>query len=205
MVKDRGAAGGRQFGADFAAAAAAAGRSPTTLARPSRGRLGQIAAAWCAGIAALLGLATAALAANKVAGDQKFQADEWVTECEPAAGSGADCSITAPFWDEQDGHKGSFALVVMLQAGDVAVVGQPFPVRAVLRVDKNPAIECRQSRYCLFAGADGRAFIKELAAGSLILVDVFTGSAGFHFSLTPTGYRAGLAKIGAWGYRFSRD
>jgi invasion protein IalB len=135
---------------------------------------------------------------------QKYQSDEWITECEPAGG-GADCSITAPFWDQQGNNKGSFALVVMLQSSDVAIVGQPFPVRAQLRVDKNPAIECIETRYCVFPGDRGRALIRQLKAGSLILVDIFTGTAGFHFSLTAKGYQAGLAKIGAWGYRFPQN
>jgi len=159
-----------------------------------------------AGIAAamLAALAAAPQAATPSGSGQKFQSDEWITECEPASG-GADCSITAPFWDQQGNNRGSFALVVMLQSSDVAIVGRPFPVRAQLRVDKNPAIECIETRYCVFPSDRGRALIRQLKAGSLILVDIFTGTAGFHFSLTAKGYQAGLAKIGAWGYRFPQN
>jgi hypothetical protein len=75
---------------------------------------------------------------------QKSRADEWIAECDPSPSTGAaDCSITVPFWQTHGGPSGSFALVVMLQTGNIGIVGQPFPVRAVLRVDKNPTMECR--------------------------------------------------------------
>ncbi len=51
-----------------------------------------------------------------------------------------DCSITVPFWQAGYAGKGSFALVVMLDTGNIGIVGQPLPVRAVLRVDGNPAL-----------------------------------------------------------------
>ena len=70
-------------------------------------------------------------------GQQTFRSDEWITECEAAPGKGApDCSITVPFWQARAGRGGSFALVVMLQTGSIGIVGQPFPEKAVLRVDK---------------------------------------------------------------------
>jgi len=70
---------------------------------------------------------------------QQYRADEWITECDPGPStSAADCSITVPFWETRGDPSGSFALVVMLQTGNIGIVGQPFPVRAVLRVDKNP-------------------------------------------------------------------
>jgi hypothetical protein len=48
-------------------------------------------------------------------GEQTFQSDEWITECEVDPGSGApDCSITLPFWQARGAQDGSFALVVML-------------------------------------------------------------------------------------------
>jgi hypothetical protein len=133
---------------------------------------------------------------------QTFRSDEWITECETAPHSNAaDCSITAPFWQAQGTRDGSFALVVMLQTGNIGIVGQPFPVKAVLRVDKNPPIECRQTRYCIFPSAQALAVVKQLAVGSLILIDVFTANGAFRFSLTPKGYQAGIAKVRAWGYR----
>jgi hypothetical protein len=135
-------------------------------------------------------------------GKQTFQSDEWITECEAGAGSGTpDCSITVPFWQAQGDRDGSFALVVMLQTGNIGIVGQPFPVKAVLRVDKNPPIECRQTRYCIFPNAQALAVANQLQVGSLILIDVFTAKGTFSFSLTPKGYQAGMAKIRAWGYR----
>ena len=135
-------------------------------------------------------------------GEQTFRADEWITECEVDPGSGSsDCSITVPFWQARGGGDGSFALVVMLQTGNIGIVGQPFPVKAVLRVDKNPPIECKQARYCIFPSAQALAVVKQLEVGSLILIDVFTAKGAFSFSLTPKGYQAGIAKVRAWGYR----
>jgi hypothetical protein len=141
---------------------------------------------------------------------QKFRADEWVTECDGNPDRGiADCSITVPFWQPGDQGRpvgeGSFALVVMLQTGNVGIVGQPFPVKAILRVDKNPPIECRQARYCIFPTSQSLAIAKQFESGSLILIDVFTSKSQFSFSLTPKGYQAGIAQIRAWGYRLPTD
>jgi invasion protein IalB len=133
---------------------------------------------------------------------QKFRSDEWITECDAGRGIDApDCSITVPFWQTQGDQKGSFALVIMLQTGNLGIVGQPFPVGAVLRVDKNPPIECQQTRYCIFPSVQALAVLKQLKVGSLILIDVFTARGAFSFSLTPKGYQAGIAQIRAWGYR----
>ena len=135
-------------------------------------------------------------------GEQTFRSDEWITECEVDPGNGTpDCSITLPFWEARGGQEGSFALVVMLQTGNIGVVGQPFPVKAVLRVDKNLPIECKQTRYCIFPSAQALSVVKQLQVGSLILIDVFTAKGTFSFSSTPKGYQAGIAKIRAWGYR----
>jgi hypothetical protein len=136
------------------------------------------------------------------AAGQKSQADEWITECDSVTAAGTpDCSITVPFWQTLGEPKGSFALVVMLQTGNIGIVGQPVPVRALLRVDRNPPIECRQSRYCVFPSIQALAVLSQLKVGSLILIDVFTEKGAFNFSLTPKGYRAGMAQIRAWGYR----
>src|SRR5438046_1105120 len=127
--------------------------------------------------------------ASRALAGQKFRADEWVTECDSVPGSGApDCSITVPFWQTRGAPRGSFALVVMLQTGNIGIVGEPFPTRAVLRIDKNPPIECRQPRYCVFPSVEALAVLKQLKIGSLILIDVFTDKGVFNFSLTPKGY-----------------
>jgi hypothetical protein len=89
----------------------------------------------------------------------------------------------------------------MLQTGNIGIVGQPPPVRAVLRVDKNPPVECRQPRYCVFPIVHALSILRQLKVGSLILIDVDTEKGSFSFSLTPKGYQAGLAQIHAWGYR----
>ena len=140
--------------------------------------------------------------ASKAAAGQQFRADEWVTECDsgPAAGP-PDCSITVPFWQTRGAPKGSFALVVMLQTGNMGIVGEPFPTRAVLRIDKNPPIECREARYCVFPSMQALAALKQLKIGSLVLIDVYTEKGEFSFSLTPKGFQAGIAQIRAWGYR----
>lgn len=135
-------------------------------------------------------------------GPQSYRADEWITECDPAARvEAADCSITVPFWQTQQQSRGSFALVVMLQTGNIGIVGEPLPTRAVLRVDKNPEIECKQARYCVFPTSEAFAVLKQLKIGALILIDVYTAKGAFSFSLTPKGFQAGIAQIRAWGYR----
>ena len=150
----------------------------------------------------LLVIVASAVMHPVAAEEQRFQSDEWITECDNGPGS-ADCSITVPFWRGQRERDGAFALVVMLQTGNIGIVGQPFPLRAVLRVDKNPPVECRQTRYCVFPTAQALAVLKELKEASLILVDVFTAKGVFNFSLTPKGYQAGIAQVRAWGYRLS--
>ena len=133
---------------------------------------------------------------------QKFRADEWLTECEEGPNlRPPDCAITVPFWQTPGDATGSFALVIMLQTGNIGIVGQPFPMRAVLRVDKNPPIECKQPRYCIFPSVQAFAVLKQLKVGSLILVDVYTTNGTFNFSLTPKGFQAGILQIRAWGYR----
>ena len=149
-----------------------------------------------------LGLSAQFVGLAPAAGELTFRSDEWITEC----GIGtSDCSITVPFWQTQGDRGGSFALVVMLQTGNIGIVGQPLPIKAVLRVDKNPPIECRETPYCIFPSAQAIAAVRQLKVGSLILIDVFTAKGTFSFSLTAKGYRAGIAKIQAWGYRLPID
>jgi len=153
-----------------------------------------------------LALSVQVLVLPPAIGEQTFRSDEWITECEANPGGGTpDCSITLPFWQAGGDQNGSFALVVMLQTGNIGIVGQPIPVRAVLRVDKNPPIECRQARYCVFPSAQALTVVKQLKVGSLVLIDVFTVKGTFSFSSTPKGYQAGIAKIRAWGYRLLTD
>jgi hypothetical protein len=137
---------------------------------------------------------------------EKYRSDDWVTVCEPAPGShSSGCSLTVPVEGVQHGIRGAFALVVVLDSGMIGIVGEPYPVRAVLRIDNDPPIECREWRYCLFPPDQSLDAIKELAAASLILIDVQTARATFRFSLTPRGYQAGIAQIRAWGYRVPWD
>jgi len=136
---------------------------------------------------------------------QRFQADEWITECGGKPGASADCSIMVPFWQTADGGKGSFALVVMLQTGSIGIVGTPSPTKAVLRIDKSLAATCRGERYCIFPAAQAGAVVKQLGNASLILIDVFTAKSQFSFSLSPKGYQAGMAQIRAWGYQLSAN
>jgi len=149
-----------------------------------------------------LSLSTQFLVLAPAAGEQTFRSDEWITECSNGT---SDCSITVPFWQTQGDRGGSFALVVMLQTGNIGIVGKPLPIKAVLRIDKNPPIECRETPYCIFPSAQAIAAVRQLKVGSLILIDVFTAKGTFSFSLTAKGYRAGIAKIQAWGYRLPID
>ena len=149
-----------------------------------------------------LSLSAQFLVLAPAADEQTFRSDEWITECSIGT---SDCSITVPFWQTQGDRAGSFALVVMLQTGNIGIVGQPLPIKAVLRVDKNPPIECKETPYCIFPSAQAIAAVRQLKVGSLILIDVFTAKATFSFSLTAKGYRAGISKIRAWGYRLPID
>jgi hypothetical protein len=145
-------------------------------------------------------------AAGATSATLRFRADEWVTECGGGLGSPAtDCSITVPFWQTGDDGKGSFALVVMLETGNIGIVGQPVPVKAVLRIDRNPPIECRATQYCIFPTAHSLSAVRELGVGALVLIDVFTTRSHFAFSLTPKGYQAGVAQIRAWGFQIPGD
>jgi hypothetical protein len=137
---------------------------------------------------------------------QRFQADEWITECGGRPGGiSPDCSITVPFWQAGDHGKGSFALVVMLDTGNIGIVGTPPPVKAVLRIDRNRAATCSGARYCIFPTAQSLAAVRQLDTASLILIDVYTAKSRFSFSLSPKGYQAGLAQVRAWGYQLSAN
>ncbi len=136
---------------------------------------------------------------------QRFQADEWITECGGKPGAIAGCSIMVPFWQTADGAKGSFALVIMLETASIGVVGTPSPTKAVLRIDKSAAATCRGERYCIFPPAQAGAVVKQLENATLILIDVFTAKSQFSFSLSPKGYQAGIAQIRAWGYQLSAN
>jgi len=186
-------------------------RSAGARALGRRGHCGRAAARWLrrrrrSAVALAFGAWMLCCAAGGASATLQFQADEWITECDGSLGRpAADCSITVPFWQTGNDGKGSFALVVMLETGNVGIVGQPVPVKAVLRVDRNPPIECRATRYCIFPTTQSLSAVKELGVGSLVLIDVFTTRSHFTFSLTPKGYQAGVAQIRAWGYRLPGD
>jgi hypothetical protein len=132
---------------------------------------------------------------------EKYPPD-WITACGPVAdGRASGCSLRVTFGGTQDGETGAFAMVVDLDSGLIGIVGQPYPARAVLRIDKDLAIRCDGGRYCLFPPDQSLAAIKDLEIGSLILIDVYTARATFRFSLTTRGYQAGIAHLRAWGYR----
>jgi hypothetical protein len=135
------------------------------------------------------------------AGEVTFQADNWTAECkigDQARAIDGDCSVTGVFQDIDVGSAaGSFALLVALQPPAVAIVGQPFPLNARLRIDTNPGFRCTGTRYCIFSVADPKAIIRELSRGSLVLVDVSTAASTYHASLSTKGFQAALAKIRA--------
>jgi hypothetical protein len=127
----------------------------------------------------------------------QFRVDDWVTECRTPV----DCSVTGLFQQTNlDGRRGSFALVIMLRSRQLAVVGQPFPLRARLQIDGNNPVECAGTRYCIFPSRASRRAIGELSTGSLVLVDVYTVKDVFRSSLSTIGYQDSLAKLRAEGY-----
>jgi hypothetical protein len=174
-------------------------RGPVLAAGGSRNARHRLAGVALAATAAILDLAGGAR------GELRYQADEWIAECSGVPGSRGSCSITVPFWEAGDSGKGSFALVVMLQTGDVGLVGTPPPVRAVLRVDSNPQAVCQGQRYCIFPAAQSLAVLRELEHADLILIDVDTAKGQFSFSLSPKGYAASVAQIRAWGYALNTN
>lgn len=138
-------------------------------------------------------LAALVLSATAPAEALQFQTDNWTTECDF---SGTGCSIIGTFSGlDRNGAKGSFALAVELQETVVAVVGQPQPVKGIIKVDKYPPIECRGLRYCLVSNKDSKRLIDQFNLGALILVDVFTTKSAFHSSMSTIGYRASVSKI----------
>ena len=136
------------------------------------------------------------LAFPKVSNALQFQAGDWTTECEIQKPSG-DCSIIGLLkGNSTAGTKGSFALAIELQTGQVALVGKPDLVGGVIRVDKSPPAECRGSP-CVFPSGQAEALISQLSTGRLVLVDLLSQKEVFRLSITTAGYRSGLAKIQA--------
>jgi invasion protein IalB len=137
----------------------------------------------------------------------KFAADDWVTECDTAHETvNDDCSIIGVFRDRsRQGGTASFSLLIDLKNKLVAIVGEPTPTGSSLRIDKNAGMQCRGTPHCIFAYSDVDNIIQQLKTGSLILIDVFTAKGPFRFSLSTKGYRTGLAKLHAQGYREPRS
>ena len=109
-----------------------------------------------------------------------------------------DCSIIGKFRSYR--NDGSFALALDLRSGVLAIVGEPPPLAATLQIDRNPKIRCTGPRYCLFALDDSAAAARQLAAGSVALIDVETEKGILRSSLSTKGYRAALAKVRSWSY-----
>ena len=152
-----------------------------------------------AGLTLVLGFGPASANAETL----RFQADDWVAECVASQVADAECSFIGVFISANAASpRGSFSLLVDLRNRLVAVVGKPFPSRASIRVDKNPPMECRGERYCIFSNDDAEAIVRQLKSGSLVLVDVFAGKSLFRSSLSTKGYRADLDKIQAQGFRY---
>ncbi len=151
--------------------------------------------------AAALAAAAMIFAGVAAADDVTFQADNWTADCriggQPRAIDG-DCAVTGVFQDVDVGSAaGAFALLVALNPAAVAIVGQPAPREARLRVDAGPAFRCTGRRHCIFPAAETKKIIRELRRGSLILIDVATAQHAYRASLSTRGLRASLAKISA--------
>jgi hypothetical protein len=143
-------------------------------------------------LAAVIALTSHAVARAGAA--EQYQADEWHAECETA--SGGDCSIIGKFRSYR--NDGSFALALDLRSGVLAVVGEPPPFAATVQIDRNPKIRCTGPRYCLFGLDDSAAAARQLALGSVALIDVETEKGTLRSSLSTKGYRAALAKVRSW-------
>ena len=111
-------------------------------------------------------------------------------------GAGGDCSIIGKFRSYRDG--GSFALALDLRSGVLAVVGEPPPLAATVQIDRNPKIRCTGPRYCLFGLDNSAAAARQLAFGSVALIDVETEKGILRSSVSTKGYRAALAKVRSW-------
>jgi hypothetical protein len=150
---------------------------------------------------AVLAAAAAIFAGTAAATDVTFQADNWTTDCrvggQPPTIDG-DCSVTGVFRDTDVGSAaGAFALLVALNPPAVAIVGQPAPLAALLRVDAGPAFHCTGRRYCIFSAADTNEIMRELRRGSLILIDIAAAQHAYSASLSTRGLQASLAEIRA--------
>jgi invasion protein IalB len=130
-----------------------------------------------------------------VASALQFQAGDWTTDCEIEKKGSGDCSIIGVLkGNGASGTKGSFALAVELQTGQVVLVGKPDPIGAVIRVDKSQPTECRGTP-CLVPSDQAETLIAKLSTGRLVLVDLFSRNEIFRLSITTAGYRSGLSKI----------
>ena len=126
----------------------------------------------------------------------KFQADNWEVDCE-LDNTETDCSIIAALKaNTTSTTNGSFALAIELRTGLVALVGKPEPVKAIMKVDKNPAAECTGSP-CVVPNGQAKTLIAQLSVGRLLLVDVVSQKEVFRLSTSTTGYRSSFAKIQA--------
>jgi hypothetical protein len=131
----------------------------------------------------------------------QFRSDEWLTQCDLRNETADhDCTINGLFSNKLlDGTQGSFSLLIDLVSGRVAVVGQPKPMRATIRIDKNPELGCLATPDCIFSADQSELIMAELAAGQLVLIDVVSSKTTFRVSLTTKGYRAGIEKLFAQG------
>jgi len=138
-------------------------------------------------------------AAGEACAGQAYQSGGWTTECSGGRDARA-CSLIVPFSRIEHGQRADYTLAVLLSTGDIAIVGKPPPVRAVLRIGNNPPMECRESQPCLFPRDRSIDAILQLRTASVILIEVLNSRSSLKFSLTTHGYQAGLAQIRAWGY-----
>jgi hypothetical protein len=143
-------------------------------------------------LAAVIALASHAAPGT---GAEQYQADEWHAECQATA-PGGDCSIIGKFRSYR--NDGSFALALDLRSGVLAVVGEPPPLAATVQIDRNPKIRCTGPRYCLFGLDDSAVAARQLAFGSVALIDVETEKGTLRSSLSTKGFRAALAKVRSW-------
>jgi invasion protein IalB len=129
----------------------------------------------------------------------ELQAGDWTTRCDSRPDRHADdCFATLSL--RGSASTGIFAIVIMLQIGEIGIAGKPPPKQATIRVDTNPPFVCSGTPYCVFSREASHSLIKQLDNGHIALVDILTAGKTLHFSFGTSGFRAGTAKLRAWRY-----
>lgn len=128
-----------------------------------------------------------------------FSAGEWKTECSVDRMTDRRGCITRLGLNKTNPPVGIFSLIISSVGPSVSMVGSPTPYETVIRIDRNPAMECKGIQVCQFSRADSSKIVRQLYGGTTLLVTVL-GSGVFEFTKEIGHYRTMLAKHQEWGY-----